>query len=1678
LSFLDGIVHKIHNGIDDVGSFVTGQPAHGPSMVPSQPPTQAPLLANASNMVRNPTTPQNTLMNNPLTRGFTHAADQINPFDNGRTWQNPQGSTPQGQAPASLLHQVTHNGVTNAAGSLVNNVTGIPSIVDAGRLGVGEITHNQPAIDNATTSLAKNLPRFLPVGATESFKNGFGQDIATAATAPFAERAAQQQSNYAQKSLNDKTSDPVHNSSVDAYASGVKTDLLNQHLQSAGIDMNTPQSQVIKKVGADATSTAANIALLGKVPGLSGASLPVAASVYGGINAASGIADTMASKPNANVGDYLKSGGLGFVVGASLPAVGGITHIAPAVARNLSSQLHALPEALRTNSLRVATSEAPIRNVALNKLKSYEGAPDVTRVEQYKQQIQAGKPIKPIIAIRDSNGNLGIEDGKHRYQAYKELGINSIPTKITTWEQIKAKNQGGYVSLPGGKSEPTLPEENGRNIDKPTSKSESGTVQEQNDLNAKSVSAKNALPLLPERTPYKENKAQLESPNTPREGISGKTEPNALTDYISKDGKNQFDAQRYVDDLTKKQEIARKGEQPNLPSRFKGIKTDLRSKFVDSFAPIEDIVNKAKKDGANIDPKHNITYQIDRALRAEPIAGQYIKDNGLHDLIKNVPDSKALDQYLIAKHAQDLEANGVKTGRNLAKDKQLIESLKSEYEPHAKKVMEYNKKLLDKTAEYGLISKETASQLKKQYPNYVPANRIFAEEEKIAAPKGVGGGKVSLSKQSVVQKIKGSNRQIESPLSSILHKTQDVIAQGERNKAASILAGYKELPNNPLSLRELEKDETVGNKPVISYLDNGETKRFETTPEVAAAAKNLSKEQLGLIGKVLSYPTRVLRLGATSLNPAFSLANLAKDQASAFINSDKALRTSVANPKVFVQALQAAFYHKGEKSGELVREGAGGTSFDIARDKPTQTIEKIRSEKNLATRSAYAVQHPIRTASDLMRAVEDTIGRTEELTRAMQYFGTKDALIKEGKSVEDSKLMGAHAARNNTVNFARAGDYGRVLNSVLPYLNAGIQGSRTLLRNLKEHPAQTATKIAITAFLPVAATTAWNISDPNRKKAYDSIKEYEKQGNIIIVPPNPKQDPKTGRWNVIKIPVSQEVANLNNIVRNGVETASHDSKINFPAMIGDLIGTGTSLNVGSTRQVLNQVTPQAVKPLVEGATDQNLFTGNQIVPDAMKNLNPKDQFNKSTSGTAKVIGNVFNISPLQIDNAIRTSTGGLGQNVLNMSDKALAGSGAIPKTDVKGSSFLTSVTNRFNSAAGTTPGSEYFSNLQQQSKDQHLNGKNYQLLNSLTSKETDQNGNPVPTDLTTKLENSAIRVANPDILAVESSAAKATAQQTGKPLDPFYNLTPDQQKTVLTIEVRKSLDNSDGQAALMKQQNAAWITPFYTNRAAYFQQTIPKNSAGQSVDAEGNPIARGALNMPIPDQSVVNAMNGAKGLGGADYSAYMAKNPQLTDYYAKLDQAVRNQHDYFNEPQYKEYPTPTTRVEQLLNQSGSLTGSAKSAIFKDPEVSNYLADIAMWQINKGASTAQYEGQDYTQKDLKNLYSIGNYDVTKLANGQYAQTSGTLSNGTGLAGKGYSTGGGAFQKGVASGKGSSSKLYSELKHAKIRRTFAKKVRVKSLSSYKHQGKGKLVFVKKPTLKYGKAPDKIKIASAKA
>lgn len=1008
-----------------------------------------------------------------------------------------------------------------------------------------------------------------------------------------------------------------------------------------------------------------------------------------------------------------------------------------------------------------------------------------------------------------------------------------------------------------------------------------------------------------------------------------------------------IDPFEYTKEMTKQQKLARKGEQPTLRERWQDFKADMREKFVDRFAPIED---KIKNQSEQLEMRN----ALDRTLRADGISEAFIRDNNFDKLItgfKNKKELQTFDQALIAKHALELEANGIETGRDIAKDKALIKATSKRFTKEFKQVREYSDKVLQQTVDYGLISQDTANYLRKKYPDYVPFDRIFSDKEIDTQMKhGVGAGEASLSKQDIVQRIKGSSRSIDSPLNALITKTQDMIQQGERNKTAELLASYAKDPKNPFQLRELKPDESADGRPTISYLDNGKKRTFLAAPEVARAAKNMNREQMGIILRALATPARLLRMGATTVNAGFTMANVVKDFVGATINSKGGINSM--NPKSIVSALGAAFHHNGDLYAEMQREGVLGNIYELTRNASDLNLNEIRSHKNTLTRSIHNAKSPLKT-------LENTIGRSEDFGRALQYVANKKYAKRKGMSESEAIKFAADQARWNSTNFLRSGTYGKAINAIVPYSNANIQGQRITLRRMKENPARYTGKIALGIVAPTVAAMALSYSNDENKKIMENLPDYVKENNVVVIGPGAKYNKEQNKWEgVYLVPVPPQFSPLHRQLHNMVRSAMTGQQFDTGKAVGDAVEQVTTVNPMEIRRTGAQYVPQAVKPFVETWANKNLYTGQEVVPEGMKNLDGKDQWDNSTSLTARKVGELTGLSPKQIDNAFRTSTAGGGQNLLHGMDFAIAKATGASDDEIKGRSMLDSVVGRFYAPKGTSQSSYFYQSLEKAAKDNKLSGSDLELYQALTSRKYNGDGNVEGKTEGDVLMNNRILANKPNIVKALSEAAKWRSEQTGEELDPLYKLPVDKQQYFYHLQ--GSPKNGAEQRKL--KQDAPWLEDFQKERSAYFKRQDFKSGKSNrvpypEVSDELQATLKTYHDMPNSPQKW----------------AFLDAHPELSDHYKQIE-------DYNNKVREAQgYAPLRTRPQQ--SQYVKMQMANKN--WRDPAVARYLQDLNVYNITNSASLAEMQGEELSPKALKAIQSVGKYGLVKNPDGTFA-----------------------------------------------------------------------------------------------
>ena len=674
------------------------------------------------------------------------------------------------------------------------------------------------------------------------------------------------------------------------------------------------------------------------------------------------------------------------------------------------------------------------------------------------------------------------------------------------------------------------------------------------------------------------------------------------------------EVENYVKDQVENQKKSTSG---GLMQKIKDIKDQLRHHLVDDSTAYEQYLSKGHDKESKLARetlKEDIRNDIDKVRSSDMIAQQFIRDNGLAELGKmSTKDLNQFQQYLIARrHAADLHKQGINTGRDLDMDLAIIDKYKKKFTEQEKIYRNFNKQLLNYMEDNGLISKELHNKLN-QNTAYTPYQRLMDDVSSFTGHSQQLG---NLSSEQVIKKMKGSDRTILNPIEATMSNTMRIINEGQRNIAA------RKIAENAFSEHRLRD----GEKPragfdTLNFMENGKKVSYEVPKMVASEMKRLNRvlpEGVEKVINVLSMPAKTLRGGATSLNPVFAASNLIRDQLQTTITGNIG-----ANIKGTPKALLATFGF-GEKANnlraELSRQGIIGSEYRQTYGyKQGDLMAELQKEHHLSKKAADRLKHPI-------DALNDLIGRTEYFTRAQQYFGT------DGDTTAKSQ-----AARNNTLNFSRGGESIMVINKIVPFLNAGVQGGRQMTAQITKRPARTVLTLAAWAGIAMAAKGI-SESDEKKKELYDRVSDYEKKTNLILFDKDAKYNPETGRIDgLVKIPIPQFLYPITDSMNNIKD--SPDALLKTASNIFEVF---TGLD---TENPVNQLTPTAIKPFIEAATNTNTFTKQDIVSDYDKNKLPQDKGAKYTTGAARFLSGLTGVDAPIIDNFISNWSGGLGKDL-------------------------------------------------------------------------------------------------------------------------------------------------------------------------------------------------------------------------------------------------------------------------------------------------------------------------------------------------------------------------------------------------------------------------------------------------
>ena len=303
-------------------------------------------------------------------------------------------------------------------------------------------------------------------------------------------------------------------------------------------------------------------------------------------------------------------------------------------------------------------------------------------------------------------------------------------------------------------------------------------------------------------------------------------------------------------------------------------------------------------------------------------------------------------------------------------------------------------------------------------------------------------------------------------------------AEGVPTDKAAEKLSWKELEKAGKAMKKVRKGKPVfeetpaGYQSITAMIDGKPRKLF--MPESMANEWVLSdpivNAQVANIAGWLSG-SKILKPMATGLNPEFALTNFPRDIAHIWLTTNE---YSPYIPKAGIQmgadlmaTVGDAFLRKGSYF-DYINEG-GGMQFLTHQGKITSKV------------------------GGKLGQLQDVLGYLGETSEIWTRIALRRRALKRGASPHEATWQA-----RNYLDFNQGGPVIKAIDTGVPYLNAGIQGTRGIFRAFAERPAQTTFKVAQIGTLSTGLYLANKYSNP---ECWNSISERDKEANFIITTP-------------------------------------------------------------------------------------------------------------------------------------------------------------------------------------------------------------------------------------------------------------------------------------------------------------------------------------------------------------------------------------------------------------------------------------------------------------------------------------------------------------------------------------------------------------------------------------------------
>ena len=585
------------------------------------------------------------------------------------------------------------------------------------------------------------------------------------------------------------------------------------------------------------------------------------------------------------------------------------------------------------------------------------------------------------------------------------------------------------------------------------------------------------------------------------------------------------------------------------------------------------------------------------------------------------------------------EIEGVRGAITAAESRAIVadyEAAFPEFIKHAEKVWQFFRNNMQYQVDTKQMTDADKAYFENKYPHYIPTNRLV-KPISISAVRGSG----AVAVKNTVKKAVGSGRMLAPLLETATERTLEVYRAGGANRLANaIYDAHMRIGDSDTDVQIVSRyktsdpDSLVPEKPrrgQITFFRDGEVITMKVTDVIEAAFESQRADTSSFIVNMLATVNSGFKRLVTSMNPTFAISNSVKDAFDGVYNSQHPLEfmfglVSLSGYREIFRkdrGVLELFYATGGLSSSVYDIQKG---FTASRGK--RGFQKVRKNKNDGKLKKLAKNVG---AAQLANAVENVNQAIEMVPRLVEFKN----LLKRGVSPVQAALGAAEV----TTNFSRSGRITKKFNrTVIPFLNATVQGSAKLVRNvLGAKGFKGISKLLLTATLAGITPQILNqlligALGGELEEEYEELRDSDKM-NYFIFP-----NVITGEG-FIRIPKGRIMSAWAGAVvqvtrmKNGLEPE-------FGEYVEAILSTLTPAD---------SVTRNIFSPFIDLSTNTTWY-GGEIEGQQYDNTEPKYRYDEGTSSLAVALGQAINYSPIKIQYLFDQYSGVIGDVIIPLTD--------------------------------------------------------------------------------------------------------------------------------------------------------------------------------------------------------------------------------------------------------------------------------------------------------------------------------------------------------------------------------------------------------------------------------------------